>query len=327
MNPSIPNTRRGSLFSYGRYSVLVVLWGAWIASDPCEARGSTVEAESVAPIYRHGRDGVTDWIARGREALEAGRAAEAQKIFEEAAAKDQNSLRTRTWVLRSWMDQGRINDSLDAIDELAKGGAKGPAVDYLYGMAFARKARGYMQTNVAGGPVQMALDDAVQYLDRAVKADPELARDAFLPLAEAAWYGQKLDIARSAAETAVKVKVEVELRGVLSFTEKDVTILVKETEFNPAMLTEVQKDQKWSLELGGSNRLRKQAQRLHGKTVIVKGSAVLLGVKTQTFKYKGSIPAIYRNPPLVPQDMTGARTVLDLEHKVDVKGLTETAKD
>jgi tetratricopeptide (TPR) repeat protein len=102
------------------------------------------------------------------------------------------------------MDQGRINDSLDAIDVLKNGGAKGPAVDYLYGMAFALKARGYMRTNVAEGPVQMALDDAVQHLDRAVKADPELARDAFLPLAEAAWYGQKLDIARSAAEAAVK---------------------------------------------------------------------------------------------------------------------------
>src|SRR5262249_21322425 len=76
--------------------------------------------------------------------------------------------------------------------------------DYLYGMAFAAKARGYMATNVAAGPVQMALEDAVQYLDRAVKADPELARDAFLPLAEAAWYCQKLDVARTAADEAVK---------------------------------------------------------------------------------------------------------------------------
>jgi tetratricopeptide (TPR) repeat protein len=149
-------------------------------------------------------DAIGDLIARGRDLLEAGKAEDAQKLFEEAAAKDKNSLRTRTWVLRSWMDQGRVNDSLDAIDELRKGGAKGAAVDYLYGMAFARKARGYMQENVAAGPVQMALEDAVQYLDRAVRSDPELARDAHLPLAECAWYAQKLDMARSAAESAVK---------------------------------------------------------------------------------------------------------------------------
>jgi Tfp pilus assembly protein PilF len=149
-------------------------------------------------------DAIGDLIARGRDLLEAGKAEDAQKVFEEAAAKDKNSLRTRTWVLRSWMDQGRVNDALDAIDELHKGGAKGAAVDYLYGMAFARKARAYMQQNVAQGPVQMALEDAVDYLGRAVKADPELARDAFLPLAESAWYGQKLDVARSAAESAAK---------------------------------------------------------------------------------------------------------------------------
>lgn len=161
----------------------------------------------IAPAARgapDAPDAIGDLIARGRDLLEAGKAEDAQKVFEEAAAKDENSLRTRTWVLRSWMDQGRVNDSLDAIDALHKAGAKGAAVDYLYGMAFARKARGYMQQNVAAGPVQMALEDAVQYLDRAVKADPELARDAFLPLAESAWYSQKLDIARSAADSAVK---------------------------------------------------------------------------------------------------------------------------
>lgn len=149
-------------------------------------------------------DQVGDLIAKGREALEAGKPADAQKLFEQAAEKDKNSLRTRTWVLRSWMDQGRINDSLDAIDALSKGGAKGPEVDYLYGMAFSQKARGYLSSGVANGPIQMSLEDAVQFLEKATKADPELARDAFVPLAEAAWYCQKLDVARSAAEAATK---------------------------------------------------------------------------------------------------------------------------
>jgi len=150
------------------------------------------------------RDAVGDLIEKGRVALEAGKPAEAQKLFDEAAEKDKSSLRTRTWVLRSWMDQGRINDSLDAIDALSKGGAKGTEIDYLYGMAFSQKARGYLSSGVANGPIQMSLEDAVQFLEKATKADPELARDAFVPLAEAAWYCQKLDVARSAAETATK---------------------------------------------------------------------------------------------------------------------------
>ncbi len=149
-------------------------------------------------------DQIGELIEKGRQALESGKPVDAQKLFDQAAEKDKNSLRTRTWVLRSWMDQGRINDSLDAIDALSKGGAKGPEIDYLYGMAFSQKARGYLSSGVATGPIQMSLEDAVQFLEKATKADPELARDAFLPLAEAAWYCQKLDVARTAAETAAQ---------------------------------------------------------------------------------------------------------------------------
>ena len=149
-------------------------------------------------------DQVGELIEKGRQALESGKPADAQKLFDQAAEKDKNSLRTRTWVLRSWMDQGRINDSLDAIDALAKGGAKGAEIDYLYGMAFSQKARGYLTSGVSNGPIQMSLEDAVQFLEKATKADPELARDAFVPLAEAAWYCQKLDLARTAAEAGVR---------------------------------------------------------------------------------------------------------------------------
>lgn len=158
---------------------------------------------SGAPVASTVPDVVGDLIEKGRGALEERKLADAERIFQEAAEKDGNTLRTRTWLIRCWMEDGRINDSLDAIDKLEKEGAKGPAVDYLYGMAFALKARGYLESNTGGAAIQMSLDDAVMFLDRAVKADPELARDAFLPLAEAGWYGQKFDIARPAAEKAV----------------------------------------------------------------------------------------------------------------------------
>src|SRR5206468_12831120 len=112
------------------------------------------------PALMQAPDSVEGLIARGREALEAGKVPEAQKLFEQAAEKDGSSLRTRTWVIRSWMEQGRINDSLDAIDAIARGGAiakgragakdgpttkgdasakggvSGKEIDYLYGMAF-----------------------------------------------------------------------------------------------------------------------------------------------------------------------------------------------
>ncbi|MFT5288863.1 MAG: Tfp pilus assembly protein PilF, partial [Planctomycetota bacterium] len=61
-------------------------------------------------------DDVTALVRRGRTKLDAGDAAEAQVLFEEAAAKADNSLATRMWVLRAWMEQGRSNDTLDALD-------------------------------------------------------------------------------------------------------------------------------------------------------------------------------------------------------------------
>jgi tetratricopeptide (TPR) repeat protein len=148
-------------------------------------------------------DGVEAQLAQGRALLSAGKASEAQVLFEAAAATDAQSLRTRQWVIRSWLPQGRVNDALDAIDALAKEGAKGPALDYLYGMAFAFKGREYTQQNVQGQIIDMAFADAVSYLQKATAADPVLYKDAFPALAEAAWFQQKLDVARAAAEKAV----------------------------------------------------------------------------------------------------------------------------
>jgi hypothetical protein len=152
------------------------------------------------------QEGVDALLARGRALLEDGKAGEAQTLFEQAQALDKGSLRTRTWVLRAWIAQGRVNDALDQIDALDKAGQKGPAVDYLYGMAFAQKARGYITEGVSGGIIAMAFTDAVDYLKRATTADPELYRDAFLPLAECAWYAQQLELALAAAQQAAALR-------------------------------------------------------------------------------------------------------------------------
>src|SRR6185295_2334847 len=76
-------------------------------------------------------------VEAGRALLDSGRFAEAEAAFNAAAAADGDSLRTRMWVLRAWMEQGRSNDTLDALDALDHAGEKGLDMTYLYGMAFA----------------------------------------------------------------------------------------------------------------------------------------------------------------------------------------------
>lgn len=147
---------------------------------------------------------VTPLIAEGRAKLDAGQVDEALALFEQAARADGNSLQTRMWVLRSWIEQGRNNDAFDALDELADEGQSGPELDYLYGMAFARRAQENLALGVTDSSIKMNYADAVQRLEAAVRADEESYRDAFEPLAQAALYMRELERARRAAKKAVE---------------------------------------------------------------------------------------------------------------------------
>ena len=141
-------------------------------------------------------------IASGRALLDDQRPEEAEQRFETAAALEGGSLRTRMWVLRAWMDEGRSNDTLDALDALDRAGHDGPEMDYLYGMAFARRAEGHIAAGVTDASIRMNFEDGRELLRSAVAADPERFRDGFLPLARAAWYTQDLEAAREAIDTA-----------------------------------------------------------------------------------------------------------------------------
>jgi tetratricopeptide (TPR) repeat protein len=143
-------------------------------------------------------------IEAGRALLDSGSAEEAETLFASAARDEGDSLRTRMWVLRAWMEQGRSNDTLDALDALDRAGARGPEMDYLYGMAFARRAESYLAQGVTDSSVQMNFLDATDFLDEAVAADAQRFRDAFLPLATSAWYVQETEKARWAADRAVE---------------------------------------------------------------------------------------------------------------------------
>ncbi len=168
------------------------------------AQASVVPVALASPV-----DGtVEQLLAAARELLLDERPEEALVWFEQAAEADSHSFRTRLWVLRAWMDLGRSNDTLDAIDELSRSGETGPELDYLYGMAFARRAQGHIAAGVTDSSVQMNFIDAVDQLQSAVNAAPQRFSDAYLALAESAWYVQDLEVARDAAEQAVRYHPE-----------------------------------------------------------------------------------------------------------------------
>ena len=170
--------------------VLVALFAACKA-EPRSARGPAAPSPEALR-----------WIEEGRTLLDQERPAEAEALFARAVA-DSESLETRTWLLRSWMDQGRSNDTLDALDALDKAGEKGPDMTYLYGMAFARRAEGLIADGVTDSSIQLNFIDAADLLKQALDADGTRYRDAYAALARSAWFNQDLATARWAADQAV----------------------------------------------------------------------------------------------------------------------------
>lgn len=174
----------------------VLFFGGVPKLSACSAPPTTSAVQDEAIIK--------DLLLRGRKHLDDGKASEAQILFEQADALTRGELRTRIWLLRSWMDQGRINDTFDIMDRMLEQGAEGTAVDYIYGMGSYRRAlrdqSGGMSKSVA-----FAFEDALQYLGLVLEADAKLYYDAWLPLAHSAWASQKLDRARSAVDKAVEL--------------------------------------------------------------------------------------------------------------------------
>ncbi len=176
------------------------------ANDPAE--DATPEAPALAapsaPAPTPAE--VEELIARGRVELDAGRPAEAEAFFARAAAD--GSLGTRQWLLRAWIEQGRSDETLAALDVLARDGAQGPELSYLYGMAFARRAEDAVASGTTGSSVQMNFLDATAFLKEAIDADGARFDDAVPVLARAAWYAQELDTARWAADRSVESRPE-----------------------------------------------------------------------------------------------------------------------
>ena len=109
----------------------------------------------------------------------------------------------------------------------------------------------------------------------------------------------------------VKIKVEVELRGVLSCTEKAVTISTDgKTE--------------WVLEFGEDKEMRAKAKRLNGKIVVVEGIGVLEYQKRavqRAGQKKLLDPRASLDDAVKGRDSIDPISVLDLGPKVRVKSL------
>jgi tetratricopeptide (TPR) repeat protein len=156
-------------------------------------------APAIATLVQESADAR---IEKGRGLLAQGKVAEAQIEFDAAAAAEPG-VKTSVWVTRGWIAGLRFDDALLAIDELKAKKASAGLVDYLYGMAFLGQAKNAVATGATGQYTQSQFEDALRSLKKAVNADAARFADAWLALAEAAWYSQDLEAGREAADKAL----------------------------------------------------------------------------------------------------------------------------
>lgn len=175
----------------------------------CAALGPLSLNVSAAPAptpHRALAQSVDELIEQGRRELAQGKLAEAQASFARAAELDSNSPRTRVWVVRGAIAQGAFEDALVAVDELRAANAPAADADYLYGLALL----GFTKASIASGGgsafTQSQFEDAATALERALNADAARYGDAWVALAECAWYAQDLERARRAATKAVEAQ-------------------------------------------------------------------------------------------------------------------------
>jgi hypothetical protein len=139
--------------------------------------------------------------------------------------------------------------------------------------------------------------------------------------------------------SSVKLRLEVEIRGVLSVTEKSATITNKETIFEwvrspgrprpgvpDVVLERREVDKVWVLEL--DDDLKKTAQTLHGKEVVVTGKCLVLGIRSAAETGKIPLAPIPRGgvtsdtPVVVPEGFaTSVQSQLHLDDRVTVMSL------
>ncbi len=146
---------------------------------------------------------IEQMVDRGRALLENDKTEEALVVLQAASKQDGEKLRTRIWVLRARMALGKVDDALLEIDELKHDGATGPDLDYLYGFGFYCMAKRAVAEGQQSGFIGQQFSDAMAQLSKATAANGDRYRDAFVALADAAYYVPDLAVARKAADRAI----------------------------------------------------------------------------------------------------------------------------
>jgi tetratricopeptide (TPR) repeat protein len=148
-------------------------------------------------------------IVRGRAALAEQRADDAEELFVHAESLSGGSARVRMWIWRAWLQTGRVNEALNAVDQAETAGELPQSdLDYMRGMAFFFLGLTYVSENVGEPFTSEAFKDASEWLQAATSADSETYHDAWLPLAECAWHARRYEIGRHAAEQAQRLAPE-----------------------------------------------------------------------------------------------------------------------
>jgi hypothetical protein len=131
---------------------------------------------------------------------------------------------------------------------------------------------------------------------------------------------------KSVANSYVKIKVEVELQGVLACTDEAANIAINKKdewvweapgfrEGDPSAGIPIGKKKEkwvWVLDFGEDKEMRAKARALDGKAVLVEGSAILRGIQSDTER---------------KFEIWVTKSFLDLEPKVAVKRLVAATKE
>ena len=150
-------------------------------------------------------DGIDELIAAGRKLFAEGKLEEALAVFESAEQQDKGSLRTRVFVLRTWIAQGRIEEALGETDVLKATFKSGVEIDYLYGMGFYAMATRDVAEGNTTSVTGSQFEDAVAMLTKVGAANDPRFEDAWVALAEAAWNAGNSDVGRQASEKAIEL--------------------------------------------------------------------------------------------------------------------------
>lgn len=170
---------------------LTAVMPCFVASLPTEFSSSAPISGST-PLHAPASDSVETLVLRGRRQLTTGELEQAEASFLEAVELE-DSVRTRPWLIRSWIEAGRVEQALSATQTLEQSQAPSDVVAYLYGMSF--RALALREVAEGGSSAGLFFNDALGYLSEAERADMGRFPDLHFALAETAWHTGDLQLA------------------------------------------------------------------------------------------------------------------------------------